>query len=121
MKVFIDPDRTPKEQEEHKKLFDDFKKRKENGENLIFRNGKISERRKSYLDLNTLITQAEQRKESTADLINLASSENLDQQASTSNAGDKNENAKDQENKADETEGPTDGENQTEESSTQED
>ena len=121
MKVFIDPNRTPKEQEEHKKLFDDFKKRKENGENLIFRNGKISERRKSYLDLNTLITQAEQRKESTADLINLASSENLDQQASTSNAGDKNENAKDQENKADETEGPTDGENQTEESSTQED
>ena len=115
LKVWIDPDRTPKEQEDHKKLFEDFKKRKENGENLVFINGKISERRKSYLDLATLVTNAEQRKESTADLINLASSENLTQEASTSQVDDKeNENAKDKESKSDETEGSSDGENQTE-------
>lgn len=39
--VFIDPDRTPKQQEEHKSLFAEFKRRKEAGENLVFRNGKI--------------------------------------------------------------------------------
>ena len=39
--VFIDPDRTPKEQEEHKVLRQEFKRRKDAGENVKFRNGKI--------------------------------------------------------------------------------
>ena len=121
LKVWIDPDRTPKEQEDHKKLFEEYKKRKQDGENLVFINGKISERRKSYLDLATLVTEAEQRKESTADLINLASSENLTQQASSSNADDqKNNDIKDQESKSDKTEDSSDGEIQTEATNPQE-
>ena len=40
-RVFIDPDRTQKEQEEHKALRIEFKQRQEAGENIIFRNGKI--------------------------------------------------------------------------------
>ena len=39
--VFIDPDRTPKQQEEHKSLRAEFKRRKDEGENIVFRNGKI--------------------------------------------------------------------------------
>ena len=39
--VFIDPDRTPQEQEDHKALRQEFKRRKDAGENVKFRNGKI--------------------------------------------------------------------------------
>ena len=111
--VFIDPDRTPKEQDEHKKLRNEFKRRKENGENIVMRDGKILQagRRRSYLDLDALLSQAEQRK-STADLINLTSNENLTQQTTPSNANDKkNEGNNEQESKSDETSSSSDEEN----------
>ena len=82
-KVYIDPDRTPQEQEDFKELRAEFKRRKESGENIKMRDGKIlpSSRKNSYLDLETLITQAqEQRSEANVDrtqsvnLINLADS-----------------------------------------------
>ena len=38
---FIDPDRTPKEQEKHKALRQELKRRKNAGENVKSRNGKI--------------------------------------------------------------------------------
>ena len=59
--VFIDPDRTPLEQEEFRDLRAEFKKRREDGENIIMRDGKIlrSTRKSSTLDLNTLLSQAE--------------------------------------------------------------
>ena len=112
--VFIDPDRTPKEQDEHKKLREEFKRRKDNGENIVMRDGKILQagRRRSYLDLDALISQAEQRKESTADLINLASNENLTQQATPNNADDKkNEGSKEPESKREEARGSSEEEN----------
>ena len=80
-RVFIDPDRTPKEQEDFKKLRDEFKRRKESGENVVMREGKIllTGRRRSYLDLDHLVTQAEEQRASSINLINLASEENLQQ------------------------------------------
>ena len=61
--VFIDPDRTPQEQEIFKETRLEFKRRKESGENVIMRDGKIlkSSRRASYLDLEALVTQAQEQ------------------------------------------------------------
>ena len=43
-KVFINPDRTKKEQEAHRKLLSELKERKSKGEeNIVIRNGKIIE------------------------------------------------------------------------------
>ena len=84
--VFIDPDRTPLEQEKFKETRAEFKRRKEAGENIIMRDGKIltSSRRSSYMDLSALVSQAEERankekenpaaKKSSVNLINLADS-----------------------------------------------
>jgi hypothetical protein len=47
-RVFIDPDRTQKEQEEHKALRIEFKQRQEAGENIIFR------KLKNFRQLTTL-------------------------------------------------------------------
>ena len=41
IQVYIQPDLSPKEREAHKKLYEELKKRRDNGENLIIRNGKI--------------------------------------------------------------------------------
>ena len=83
-KVFIDPDRTPLEQEKFKNTRAEFKRRKESGENIIMRDGKIlpSSRRASNIDLDTLVSRAEERvstekpaeKTSSVNLINLVDS-----------------------------------------------
>ena len=87
--MFIDPDRTPKEQEDFKKLRDEFKRRKESGENVVMREGKILQtgRRRSYLDLDHLVTQAEEQRASSINLINLVSEENLQQSDESGNNG----------------------------------
>ena len=42
IKIFIAPDRTPKQREEHKKVYEELKKRKEKGEtDLYIKNGEI--------------------------------------------------------------------------------
>jgi len=45
-KVFINPDRTPKEQMQFKASYREFKERKQNGEDVIFYRGKSVERSK---------------------------------------------------------------------------
>ena len=47
-KVFISPDLTPKEREVNKKLRDELRTRRNNGDNVMIRNGKIVEARSSF-------------------------------------------------------------------------
>ena len=63
-KVFIDPDRSPMQQDQFKELRSEFRRRKEAGEDIIMRNGEIinATRRSSVLDLETLISDAEASK-----------------------------------------------------------
>ena len=45
-KVFINPDRAPKEQMQFKASYREFKERKQNGEDVVFYRGKVVDRSK---------------------------------------------------------------------------
>ena len=62
-KVWIDPDHTPKQQDEHKELMKELKRRQESGENVYLRNGKFFSKRPSRINLNAFISEAEEAKQ----------------------------------------------------------
>ena len=47
-KVFISPDLTPKEREANRKLREELKARRDQGENVVIRNGKIVDSKSSF-------------------------------------------------------------------------